>query len=272
MTGWQQEECRGHPHPSHCHLTTPSSLKMADPGPKYGVIKGQTLFPGPGTLDLWLQANELVGSMKTNPQLDFENDWKLITVFLSPQDVCHPCSSNQQVDPVAGNVEEIQRVLDFLHKEVPRAFVNLVTNPESGDLSLPHQETGVSTPPREPCACSKKPSTLERAVMRWSHQNYWEKLLASGRYDTEDSFTVVLQPIFHDRDSSLSSGSTLKWTDDSALATLALDLWNIMMEPVGQKEEPIHGQGSHSAKCPTQNSLRYSTSLFMDNGWVFMRA
>ncbi|XP_028927469.2 phospholipase B1, membrane-associated [Ornithorhynchus anatinus] len=225
----------------------------------------QSMVPRPKPEDLWLQVKELVGSMKTNLQLDFENDWKLITVFLSPQDACLPCSSNQQVDPHARNVEEIQKVLDFLHKEVPKAFVNLVANPEFGGLSLPHRETEVSTPPREPCACSKKPSRLERAVMRWSHQNYWEKLLASGRYDTEDSFTVVLQPIFHDKDSSLFPGkqvhedSTLNWNDNSEFAALALDLWNVMMEEVGQKEEPNHGQGGHSAKCPTEDHPYFFT-------------
>uniref|UniRef100_A0A6I8P3F4 Phospholipase B1, membrane-associated n=1 Tax=Ornithorhynchus anatinus TaxID=9258 RepID=A0A6I8P3F4_ORNAN len=128
-----------------------------------------------------------LSSFFSPPQLDFENDWKLITVFLSPQDACLPCSSNQQVK--SSLVREDSLPPFKYHPRVDcKAFTPLSSH---------------STPPREPCACSKKPSRLERAVMRWSHQNYWEKLLASGRYDTEDSFTVVLQPIFHDKDSSL---------------------------------------------------------------------
>ncbi|XP_057612006.1 phospholipase B1, membrane-associated-like [Chionomys nivalis] len=46
--------------------------------------------------DLWIQAKELVRHLKENPQLDFENDWKLINVFFSNTSQCHLCPSAQQ--------------------------------------------------------------------------------------------------------------------------------------------------------------------------------
>lgn len=37
------------------------------------------------------QANLLVERMKTEPEVDFENDWKLITLFIGGNDLCDYC-------------------------------------------------------------------------------------------------------------------------------------------------------------------------------------
>ena len=133
-----------------------------------------TCSPGKGTAvhttaeDLWIQAKELVRRLKDNPQLDFEKDWKLITVFFSNTSQCHLCPSAQQKSHLMRHMEMLWGVLDYLHHEVPRAFVNLVDLSEVLAMDLQHQETGFSPAP-EVCKCTET-TTLSKAVMQWSYQ------------------------------------------------------------------------------------------------------
>lgn len=48
------------------------------------------------------QANLLVERMKTEPGVDFENDWKLITLFIGGNDLCDYCD-----DKVRGHERHI---------------------------------------------------------------------------------------------------------------------------------------------------------------------
>ena len=47
------------------------------------------------------QANLLVERMKSEPGVDFENDWKLITLFIGGNDLCDYCD-----DKVRGHAHE----------------------------------------------------------------------------------------------------------------------------------------------------------------------
>ncbi|XP_023603194.1 phospholipase B1, membrane-associated [Myotis lucifugus] len=204
---------------------------------------GRKVIPHIGAEDLWIQAKELVRSMKKNQELDFQNDWKLINVFFSNANQCHLCPSTQQHRHVTGSMAKLTRMLDYLLQEVPRAFVNLV------DVSLRHQGTQLSLA-AEPCRCSGDTSKLSRVVTQWSYQESWDSLLASSRYNQQESFSVVFQPFFYEAALSPHSGV---WPHlDST--TLALNLWNIMMEPTGQKDEPLRADEGWPMKCPSQEN------------------
>ncbi|XP_070285022.1 phospholipase B1, membrane-associated [Myotis yumanensis] len=204
---------------------------------------GRKVIPHIGAEDLWIQAKELVRSMKKNQELDFQNDWKLINVFFSNANQCHLCPSTQQHRHVTGGMAKLTRMLDYLLQEVPRAFVNLV------DLSSRHQGTQLSLA-AEPCRCSGDTSKLSRVVTQWSYQESWDSLLASSRYNQQESFSVVFQPFFYEAALSPHSGV---WPHLDP-TTLALNLWNIMMEPTGQKDEPLRADEGWPMKCPSQEN------------------
>nr|KAF6308297.1 phospholipase B1 [Myotis myotis] len=204
---------------------------------------GKRVIPHIGAEDLWIQAKELVRSMKKNQELDFQNDWKLINVFFSNANQCHLCPSTHQHRHVTGSMNKLTRMLDYLLQEVPRAFVNLV------DLSLRHQGTQLSLA-AEPCRCSGDTSKLSRVVTQWSYQESWDSLLAASRYNQQESFSVVFQPFFYEAALSPHSGV---WPHLDP-TTLALNLWNIMMEPTGQKDEPFRADESWPMKCPSQEN------------------
>ncbi|XP_027995990.2 phospholipase B1, membrane-associated [Eptesicus fuscus] len=219
---------------------------------------GRRVLPHIGAEDLWMQAKELVRSMKKNQQLDFQNDWKLINVFFSDANQCHLCPSTQQHRHVTGRMGRLTRMLDYLLQEVPRAFVNLVDLSEAAGGSPRHQLSLIA----EPCRCSEDTSKLSRVVAQWSYQESWDRLLASSRYNKQESFSVVYQPFFYEEALSPHSG---KWPHQDP-TTLALNLWNIMMEPAGQKDELLSAHESWPMKCPSQKKpylFTYTNSNYL---------
>lgn len=72
------------------------------------------------------QARNLVRLMRADAAVDYENDWKVVTLFIGGNDLCDIC-----IDTVSHRPEQylkdIQEGLDILHAEMPRTFVNLVS-------------------------------------------------------------------------------------------------------------------------------------------------
>ncbi|XP_039743429.1 phospholipase B1, membrane-associated isoform X2 [Pteropus medius] len=209
---------------------------------------GKSLGPHSGAEDLWIQAKELVRSMKENQQLDFQNDWKLINVFFSNTSQCHLCPSAQQPKDVMGGMDKLTRMLDYLLQEVPKAFVNLMDLSEVVGASPWHQETHLSST-AEPCSCPGETSKLFKVVTQWSYQESWERLLASSKYNEQESFAVVFQPFYETALEPLSR----QWPLEDPI-TFAVNLWNTMMEPAGQKDEPFDAKERRPVKCPSQEN------------------
>ncbi|KAF6105529.1 phospholipase B1 [Phyllostomus discolor] len=222
---------------------------------------GERAVPHSGAEDLRTQAKELVRSMQENQQLDFQNDWKLINVFFTNTNHCHLCLFTQQQRHVTGGMDQLTGMLDYLLQEVPKAFVNLVDLSEVVGVSPWRQGTQLS-PAAEPCTCSGDTSKLSKLVAQWSYQESWERLLASSKYNKQESFAVVFQPFFYE--TALSPHSE-EWPLQDA-TTVALNLWNSMMQPAGQKDEPFRANERRLTKCPSQENpylFTYSNSDYL---------
>ncbi|XP_074844506.1 phospholipase B1, membrane-associated [Carettochelys insculpta] len=211
---------------------------------------------GTNAISVLDQAKEVVKFMKENRRIDFQNDWKLITVFFSAENLCSSCVSFHKENHSLDSLERLKRVLDFLYKDVPKAFVNLVDSTELRLCCLSHSDQNKV---RQPCNCADEDSKLDDVILRWSYQNDLKKLLKSGRYDLRDDFTIVLQPFLQeinlshrmDRkvDGNSISNTPMEITEEERSA-LGVGLWNNMMEPVGQKE-PYHYSEMIQAQCPS---------------------
>ncbi|XP_077197603.1 phospholipase B1, membrane-associated [Paroedura picta] len=215
-----------------------------------------------GTSSLLEQAEELIHSMRDSQELDYEKNWKLITIF-------YPYSSRASDSPESSPLDSIkglEEVLDFLHEKVPKAFVNLVDSTQLPALSNPHMDQNMRSI-SDSCIGSIGCSTLDDIIRRWSYQNTLEKLLASKWYDQSDDFAVVPQtslqeaevhPARNGRDNVDSPKRSSVEIPGKEFSALGVELWNNMMEPIGQKQ-PYRLSKITKPVCPSQEHPYFFT-------------
>lgn len=242
------------------HSTGKGSQGSSDAGFNYAV-------PGSVASDLLDQAKKMVSAMKSDPSVDFEKDWKVVTVFIGGNDVCDfhndkPTYSPQQY------IGHIQAALDHLHAHLPRTFVNLA---ELLDLSvLPDLSKGLICPLLHNYLCKAVAKGHHKEEVHQLINDYNQEirsLVGGGRYDVRDNFTVVVQPFLRDTVYPKQAGKDEPdwsfWAPDcfhfsaKGHAAAAEGLWNNMMEPVGRKRTEWH-LGSRVI-CPTPDNPYLAT-------------
>ena len=92
-----------------------------------------TAISGATTPSVIKQAKYIIRRMKKDTKIDFNTDWKMITVLIGHNDIClDVCKKNHtEADTAIGNVRQM---LDILHHGLPRTFVNLM--PIAGKLVI----------------------------------------------------------------------------------------------------------------------------------------
>ncbi|XP_041107443.1 phospholipase B1, membrane-associated [Polyodon spathula] len=224
--------------------------------------------PGATSVDIAGQIRKLIDIMKTDERIDFQNDWKVVTLFIGGNDLCHSCED--EVLYSASNFQSrIQSALDILHKEVPRVFVNLVETFHIIPLRKLHQDTSLKCPTflaNMICGCVTKPhdNSMELKTLsdlNRAYQLVTRELVDSGRYDTQDNFTVVLQPFFREMqipllpdgraDRSYFAPDCFHLSQKSQ-SQIARTLWNNMLQPVGNKSTSQNLAVPVNLSCPTQ--------------------
>jgi len=157
-------------------------------------------------------------------------------------------------------IREVRSSLDYLHKTVPKMFVNLVTPPDVPLLQLMN-DTRCNAWHYVMCKCGTVYGPAARALAhdRWVAYNRLEKeLVDSGRYDTREDFTVVLQPFFTQTNIPETKDGYVDQTyfapdcfhfSQKAHSASALALWNSMIEPVGNKR--TKWSAGEEFECPS---------------------
>ncbi|XP_072543949.1 phospholipase B1, membrane-associated-like [Salminus brasiliensis] len=222
---------------------------------------------GAKAYDLPAQVNTLIQALSTSQVVNFEMDWKLITMFIGGSDLCHYCSDQNNLSPQNYSYH-LRESLDLLYKEVPRALVNVVAVPEMDGL---RRSQGKSLPcvfiPSDKCPCLMLPddNSLELTELKFINQQYQtvtKQLLSGGRYDGREDFAVVLQPYLLNTIIPLSSDGSPDLSyftldcfhlSEQAHAEMAISLWNNMLEPVGKKQ--VFNNFTHDRtkiRCPSE--------------------
>lgn len=119
-------------------VTLPNILKKFN-AQVYGFNTGAKLYPfalegdglnvavsGGQSSDMVEQARRLVRRLRKDKSVDFENDWKVVTLFVGGNDLCDYCEDKEAKSPQRF-ITMITEALDFLYAELPRTFVNMVT-------------------------------------------------------------------------------------------------------------------------------------------------
>ncbi|XP_013865194.1 phospholipase B1, membrane-associated [Austrofundulus limnaeus] len=226
--------------------------------------------PGAKSGNMVEQVRILVDKMKNDPRVNFHNDWKVITLFIGGNDICDFCSDSIYYSP-SNVVSRIRQALDILHSEVPRAIVNFVELFNIAPLRDLHKDKLLGCPTwfvNIICPCVLKPTDGSFELQRLNdfnrdYQSAMRELIDSGRYDTHDNFTVVLQPFFREiflpiledgrPDRSYFSPDCFHLSQ-KAHTLMARSLWNNMLEPVGNKTFEVDFTAGVDLKCPPKNN------------------
>ncbi|XP_032071945.1 phospholipase B1, membrane-associated [Thamnophis elegans] len=274
------------------HTTLPNILKKFNPGligfstgtqketAGFNVAMGEAT-----TWNISAQAHELVELMKRNPDLNYEEDWKLVTIFIGVNDLCQHCLDKEAYS-VEKYVNHLQEALDILYKELPRAFVNMVEIMElTGLRQIEREESKCILPGVSLCPCFLNPwdnsfNLQEMEIINRDFQIKSAMLFNSGRYDQREDFAIVVQPFFRNIFLPLDSEGKPDLSffavdcfhfSERAHAEMAVAIWNNMLEPVGYKQSYKHFTKERlKLKCPTseypylftsRNSQIYNSGL-----------
>ncbi|XP_012993938.2 phospholipase B1, membrane-associated isoform X2 [Esox lucius] len=238
--------------------TLPNILKKFNPS-LIGFSRGHGLLqskgfnmavPGAKAYDIPAQVQALIKAMKDDKKINFEQDWKLVTLLVGARDLCDYCIDQNNLTP-KNYSEHLMVSLDMLYKEVPRVMVNVVEVMELNPLrSVRKKDPLCSFLQRNACPCFLNPeeNSPEHTEVKRINQEYQmetERLVYRGRYDGREDFTVVVQPylqnsfvpFIEDGKPDLSFFSVDCFhISERAHAEMAIALWNNMLEPVGMKQ------------------------------------
>ncbi|XP_056284895.1 phospholipase B1, membrane-associated-like [Pseudoliparis swirei] len=231
------------------------------------------------------QVRTLVAKMKNDPRINFESDWKVISLFVGGNDICDHCH-NSLLYSEENFRSNIRESLDYLHKEVPRALVNLIEPLHITPLREMHIDASLKCPTwllNIMCSCVILPKPGSTALQRVEdinrgYQHLLHGLVESSQYDTRSDFTVVVQPFFREiivpklpdgrADRSFFSADCFHLSQ-KAQTLMARSLWNNMLEPLGNKTTLQNFSSNPELKCPTKTSpyiRTYNNSNYMYPG------
>ncbi|XP_070579245.1 phospholipase B1, membrane-associated-like [Ptychodera flava] len=209
-------------------------------GPASSIEKARlnVAIPGARSRDMLDQAEVLIGRMKNMTDVDYDNDWKMVTLFIGGNDLC--ACSDISAKEFANNIKE---ALDLMHSEMPRTFVNVVQVilvTEINKLTTPdcHLAHGIY------CPCAKEfynTDWKDVFELTKAYHRAVEDMILYGQFDTRDDFTVVIQPFFEEtyireNDHNILSPDCFHLSEFGHQIS-AMSLWNNLIEPAGQKRK-----------------------------------
>ncbi|KAJ7340976.1 hypothetical protein JRQ81_004263 [Phrynocephalus forsythii] len=255
------------------HTTLPNILEKFNPtliGASTGTQKETSGFnvakEGAVSRNLPAQARELIERMKSKPDINYKEDWKLVTILIGGNDLCQYCLDKETYS-VENYVKHLQDTLDILYEELPRAFVNMVEIMELTELRrIEREASGCVHSGASLCPCILNPqeNSPELQEMERTNRDFQDRtamLIHSGRYNLREDFAVVVQPFFRNTIMPLDNdgkpdlsffASDCFHFSERGQAEMAKALWNNMLEPVGSKQSYNNFTYERSKlKCPT---------------------
>eukprot|EP00026_Physarum_polycephalum_P011494 Phypoly_transcript_11724.p1 GENE.Phypoly_transcript_11724~~Phypoly_transcript_11724.p1 ORF type:complete len:362 (-),score=46.64 Phypoly_transcript_11724:105-1031(-) len=210
----------------------------------------------------------LLLELRSNPKINMQEDWKLLTLFIGANDLCSSCTNQSYLQPDEFEVH-LTKTLEGIRKNIPRVFVQMVeimNLSQVYDLSLTNAycKDIHRIIPFE-CDCIFDPNAnTTRALVDIYGQEYNAKTRAvAAQYQAMNypDFTVVSQPMGRNtaiKDLPLTFLSTLDCFHPSLIAhqAMAVGLWNNMLTPAASKKTSI--TISDTPMCPTADTLLYT--------------
>ncbi|GMS93163.1 hypothetical protein PENTCL1PPCAC_15338, partial [Pristionchus entomophagus] len=156
-------------------------------------------IPGAKSADLVGQANDLVKKMKSHPEIDVANDWKLVHIFIGANDVCDWCTHENQLGENHFR-DSIGSAVQILKDNLPKTVVVLVGVVDVSLLrKVDADKKFCDITHKMECHCEED-ARFDITTETKKYQEAEQELM-DGRFDTTDDFTLVIQPFFEEMDS-----------------------------------------------------------------------
>eukprot|EP01112_Ceratiomyxa_fruticulosa_P019754 TRINITY_DN6540_c0_g1_i1.p1 TRINITY_DN6540_c0_g1~~TRINITY_DN6540_c0_g1_i1.p1 ORF type:complete len:402 (-),score=75.01 TRINITY_DN6540_c0_g1_i1:80-1285(-) len=203
------------------------------------------------------QANWLLSALKNNSNINFNEDWKLITIWIGSNNLCDVCSDYTYNGPENFEIE-LRKTLLFIFNNIPRVVVNLLPNLDLTDLRK-FSSGGCSLVHSFACPCATSSNAANRQVVQLANTNFTQRIYKlAGEFNEQKSShqAVVVQPFLIQ--TLIPERSYLSAADcfhPSAIAhqNLAIGLWNTLIAPVESK--PLSWVIGEQAVCATEDTI-----------------
>jgi len=258
----------GGDHDDKNYKTLPNILKRYNPA-LYGASIGEWAWnkglnvavSGDKSRDLLEQADSLIHRLQSDPKVNFEEDWKVVTVFIGGNDLCQYCGDKAGLNVVEFQ-KNVQATLDKLHAALPRTFINMV---QVMNIEIIHElAKGLFCEAVHLFVCNcvsnaNAASLNDTIAEKNKFQQAMVDLVGSGRYDTLDDRTVVLQPFYKDTYMPRTADGGIDYSyfaadcfhySEKGQEEAGEALWNNMVEPVGAKR--LTWTQGEQTECPTE--------------------
>ena len=155
--------------------------------------------PGAKAVDLPGQALDLVQKLQSHSEVDIQNDWKLLNIFIGGNDVCGYCKNpaGNTPDDFAGN---ISKAVQIIKDHVPRVLVNVVTMLHLEMVrSIDRDEFFCQALHVDECHCESDTNFTNDQISKVCQdmQAVEKQIESSGAFEADD-FTFVTQPFFNE--------------------------------------------------------------------------
>ncbi|XP_046393631.1 phospholipase B1, membrane-associated-like [Ischnura elegans] len=236
--------------------------------------------------DLHNQVLILMKKMKRNKKIDFNNDWKLLSILIGHNDLCAYYCFDREKHSSRQHFLHLQKVLDYLYKNVPKMYVNLLSilDPTIAIQQRISNSLTCEVIRRVLCACLYVSPNIEETKVDISsqvreYQAVEEELTLSGRYEEREDFAVTFQPFLaifngptklgepeNPQLARFFKGRPPLWTTECfhpnqrGYATGSILLWNNMLEPVGHKSRTFDDILLDEYKCPRTRAPYFFTN------------
>jgi len=262
-------------------VTVPNILKIYNPNLQGQATGESTPFTAGQYLDAAIveakigdipkQVQYLITTLKSAEyagKIDFQNDWKLLTLFIGANNLCICCHNDSRGTPEYF-AENLRAILTSVQQNIPRTFVNVMTIFNvSGVWNAGEQYAycrilwaGLTT---GECPCLLKYGAAERQTMDEMAVQYGEvsaKVVAefSSQNTHNPNFTAVIQPGLSGYNIALFGAEFLSELDCfhpnlPANEAFTLSLWNNMMSPPPEKKVSLDPNDVKFI-CPTETSV-----------------
>lgn len=218
---------------------------------------------GPAQVDYLEQQLKLYAA---NGTIDFDNDWKLLTILMGANNVCGSCGGGSIYHPTYFG-QQLDLIVSKATKQIPRVFINVITmfnisqvyDMHLGSLyCLGMWDTFCS----HECGCLTDAGSTNatRTAMNEHSVAFNQQIYAvAQKYASMNSpnFTVSVQPFTENMlISELAEVSELDCFHPSLMANegFAVGLWNNMQQAPGKKDNALSPLNV-KILCPNKNTF-----------------